>query len=319
MKRPTLFSLAAVALSLALGSSAVAQTVVATIPVGSSPDWVAVDRKTDLIYAVNAGSNNVSVIDGSTNTVVGTDAVSNFPQAAAVNPILDQIYVGAFGSKDQLSVIAGKTNRVVSIPISNSGVVTGIAADTANNSLYMCNPSNNVVALHETKGHVTSTTINVPNCGFGMAVNATADLIYVGTFTPNVTVIDGSSNTIVNTFSIDLTGVVSVAIDASSNHLAIVDTNAGQLEVLDADTGARLGTVSGLQKPFGLVLVPGAKFALVTEESGNDMAVVDTVNYTIVNRTPVGTFPLAMDFNPLTKLAYVANSNSNSVTVISLP
>src|SRR5579862_5614549 len=108
MKRPTLFSLAAVALSLALGSSAVAQTVVATIPVGSSPDWVAVDRKTDLIYAVNAGSNNVSVIDGSTNTVVGTDAVSNFPQAAAVNPILDQIYVGAFGSKDQLSVIAGK-------------------------------------------------------------------------------------------------------------------------------------------------------------------------------------------------------------------
>ena len=179
MKRLTIFSLAAVAFSLAVGPSAVAQTVVATIPVGSSPDWVAVDRITNLIYAVNVGSNSVSVIDGSTNTVTATDTVSNFPQAAAVNPILDQIYVGAFGSTDQLSVILGKTNRVVSIPISKSGVVTGIAADIANNSLYMCNPSNNVVVLHEINGHVTNTTITVPNCGFGMAVNPKTDLIYV--------------------------------------------------------------------------------------------------------------------------------------------
>jgi YVTN family beta-propeller protein len=319
MKRPTLFSFAAVAFSLALGPTAFAQTVVATIPVGSSPDWVVVDRNTDLIYAVNVGSNNVSVINGATNTVVATDAVSNFPQAAAVDPILDQIYVGAFGSKDQLSVIEGKTNRVVSIPISSSGVVTGIAADTANNSLYMCNPSNNVVVLHKTNGHVTSTTINVPNCGFGMAVNAKTDLIYVGTFTPNITVIAGSSNTVVNTFGINLTGVVSVAVDAKSNHLGIVDANAGQMEVLDAATGALLGTVSGLLTPFSMVFLPGAGFALVTEENGNDMAVVDTTNYKVVSRISVGTFPLGMDYDPITKLAYVANYSSNSVTVISIP
>lgn len=141
----------------------------------------------------------------------------------------------------------------------------------------------------------------------------------MGTFTPNVTVIDGSSNKVVNTFSIDLTGVVSVAIDARSNHLGIVDTNAGKLEVLDAATGMLLGTVSGLQSPFSMVFVPGARFALVTEESGNDMALVDTAHFTIVNRTPVGAFPLGMDYDPVTKLAYVANSNSNSVTVISLP
>jgi len=152
-----------------------------------------------------------------------------------------------------------------------------------------------------------------------MAANAKTDLIYVGTFTPNVTVIDGSSNTIVNTFSIDLTGVVSVATDAHSNHLGIVDTNAGKLEVLDAATGALLGTVSGLQSPFGIVFEPGARFALVTEESGNDMALVDTTNYSIVNRTPVGMFPLGMDYDFATKLAYVANYNSNSVTVISIP
>jgi YVTN family beta-propeller protein len=318
MKRPNIFCLAAAALSLALSLSAAGQTVVATIPVGANPDWVAVDRSTNLIYVVNVGSNTVSVIDGATNAVVANDTVSNFPQAVTVDSTLNQIYVGAFGSSDQLSIIAGKSNRVRSIPISKSGVVTGIAADTANNSVYMCNPSNNVVVLDGKTERVT-TTINVPNCGFGLAANSKTNLIYAATFTPNVTVIDGSTNQVVDTFSIDLTGVVSVATDARSNHLGIVDTNAGELEVLNPDTGALLGAVTGLQRPFGAVFEPGARFALVTEESGNDMALVDTANYTIVSHTPVGTFPIGIDYDPATKLAYVANYDSNSVTVISIP
>lgn len=318
MKRLNIFCFAAVALPLTLGSSALGQTVVATIPVGSSPDWVAVDRTTDLIYAVNVGSNTVSVINGTTNSVVATDAVSSFPQAATVDSTLNRIYVGAFQSSAPLSIIDGKSNRVRSIPISNSGVVTGIAADTANNSVYMCYSSNYVVVLDGKTGRVTS-DIYVPNCGFGMAVNSKANLIYSGTFAPNVTVIDGSTNQVVNTFSIDLTGVASVASDGRSNHLGIVDTNAGKLEVLDASTGALLGTISGLQNPFGVVFEPGAKFALVTEENGNDMALVNTTNFTIVSRTPVGTFPIGIDYDPVTKLAYVANYQSNTVTVISIP
>jgi len=113
--------------------------------------------------------------------------------------------------------------------------------------------------------------------------------------------------------------LVSVAVDAKSNHLGIVDANAGQMEVLDAATGALLGTVSGLLTPFSMVFLPGAGFALVTEENGNDMAVVDTTNYKVVSRISVGTFPLGMDYDPITKLAYVANYSSNSVTVISIP
>jgi YVTN family beta-propeller protein len=319
MRHPNIFCFAVVALSLALSLSAVGQTVVATIPVGANPDWVAVDRRTNLIYVVNVGSNTVSVIDGSTNTVVATDTVANFPQADTYDSALDQIYVGVFGSSDQVSIIAGKSNRVRSVPISGSGVVTGIAADSANSSVYMCNPPNDVVVLDEKTDRV-SAIVNVPNCGFGLAVDAKANLIYVATFTPNITVIDGRNNQIVDNFSIDLTGVVSVATDpAGSNHLGIVDTNAGKFEVLDASTGALLGTVSGLQNPFGVVFEPGAKYALVTEENANDMALIFTTNYTVVSRTPVGTFPLGVDYNPARKLAYVANYESNTVTAISIP
>jgi len=38
------------------------------VTVGSQPDAVAVNRKTDKIYVANFGSNNVTVIDGLTLT-----------------------------------------------------------------------------------------------------------------------------------------------------------------------------------------------------------------------------------------------------------
>src|SRR3989442_15350729 len=54
---------------------AFAQTVVATVPVGSVPRNVGVNDKTNRAYVANEGSGTVSVIDGCTNTVVATVSV----------------------------------------------------------------------------------------------------------------------------------------------------------------------------------------------------------------------------------------------------
>jgi YVTN family beta-propeller protein len=313
MKTPILVTAA-----LLLSCTAVAQTVVATIPVGSAPSLVAVNRKTDLIYVSNAGGNSVSVIDGSTNTVVNTDLVASFPQAVALNPVLNRIYVGSFGSTDQLSVINGATNQVKQLQIGKSGVATGLTVNPNTGSVYICNPVSNLVVFNGKTNKIT-TTISVPNCSFGMNVIAKTNLIYVATFTPNITVIDGTSNKIVNTLPLDLTGAVSVAADAQSNRLGVVDTNAGQFEVIDAATGTVSGTVTGLQRPFGAVYLPGAKHALITEESGNDVALIDTTTFTVVSRTAVGQFPLGIDYDSTTHLAYVVNTTDSTVSVVSIP
>jgi YVTN family beta-propeller protein len=49
-----------------------AQTVIATIDVGVNPIGVAVNPTTNRIYVANDGDNTVSVIDGTTNTVIDT-------------------------------------------------------------------------------------------------------------------------------------------------------------------------------------------------------------------------------------------------------
>lgn len=294
-----------------------AQVVVATIPVGSGASLLAVDRPSDLIYVSNAGDNTVSVIDGKTNTVIATDSVAGYPQAVAANPTLDRIYVGSF-SAAEVSVINGKTNKVANVVISKTPTITGMAADPTTGSVYLCNESKDIVVLNGNTNKVT-TTLNIPNCGFGIGVDAQTNLIYAATFTPNVTVINGSTNQVVNTFPLDLTGAVTVAVDARSNHYGVVDTNAGEFEISDAATGKVLGAVTGLERPFGAVFLPGGKQALVTEESGNDLALLDTTTFTVISRTAVGNFPLGLDYDSATKLAYVVNATDDTVSVVQIP
>ena len=69
-----------------------ANTVVATVPIGSDFWGVAVNPNTNLIYTANAWSSSVSVVDGGTNTVVATVPVGSSPQGMAVNPNTNRIY-----------------------------------------------------------------------------------------------------------------------------------------------------------------------------------------------------------------------------------
>ena len=86
----------------------VPNSVVKTINVGKSPDGVAVNPNTNMVYVANAYSNMTSVIDSSTNTLVTTIAVGNSPSAVAVNPNTKMVYVVNYND-NTVSVIDGST------------------------------------------------------------------------------------------------------------------------------------------------------------------------------------------------------------------
>jgi YVTN family beta-propeller protein len=58
--------------------------VIATIPVGTTPEGVAVTPDGSKVYVANSDSNNVSVIDTATNTVTATTPVGSYPIAFGV-------------------------------------------------------------------------------------------------------------------------------------------------------------------------------------------------------------------------------------------
>ena len=79
-------------------------TVVATIPVGASPQGVAINPDGTFAYVANGGNDNVSVIDTATNTVVATIPVGDapaflaFPVKAAGPTNIEQCKKGGWGT-----------------------------------------------------------------------------------------------------------------------------------------------------------------------------------------------------------------------------
>ena len=67
-----------------------AETVTAAIPTSARPVAAAVNPMANKIYVANEGSNNVTVIDGATNTTT-TVGVGTEPSGVAVNPVTSRI------------------------------------------------------------------------------------------------------------------------------------------------------------------------------------------------------------------------------------
>ena len=101
----------------ASASSPPTYRVSATVPAGTAAFGVAVDPSTHTAYVVNRSSNNVTVIDGTTNTVTATVPVGANPFGVAVDPSTHTAYVTNFNS-GSVSVINGGTRQVTAtIPV----------------------------------------------------------------------------------------------------------------------------------------------------------------------------------------------------------
>jgi YVTN family beta-propeller protein len=76
--------------ALVFAAAAKAQTITATVTVGAGPGAVAVNPVTNKIYVTNSGSNNVTVIDGATNTTTTVPAGTG-AGGVSVNTVTNKI------------------------------------------------------------------------------------------------------------------------------------------------------------------------------------------------------------------------------------
>ena len=115
------------------------------VTVGTLPYAVAVNPNTNMVYVANSGSNTVSVINGTTNTVVQNVTVGISPYGIAVNPNITMIYVANYDS-NTVSVIDGTTNSVVqTVPVGISPV--GVDVNPKTNMVYVANHDDGTLSI----------------------------------------------------------------------------------------------------------------------------------------------------------------------------
>jgi len=186
-----------------------ADSVIATIPVGSAPTGIALDAANGNLYVANNGDKTVSVISGQTNTVIGTPIpVGNLPIAVAFDSNNGGLYVANNFDKT-ISVISGQTNTEIGSRILVGNPPWAIAFDPVQphhlfGSLYVINSNyasdNTVSVISGQTNTVIGTPIPVGIYPDSIAFDSANGNLYVAnTGSDTISVISGQTNKVIRT------------------------------------------------------------------------------------------------------------------------
>ena len=289
--------------------SAVAQVVIATVPVGTNPGGVGVNPVTNKIYVANGlcnengscGQGTMTVIDGASNNTT-TVNIGVAPGVPVVNSVTNKIYVAngcgnappCGSNPGTVMVIDGATNSITAtIPV---GWYAGfIAANPVTNKIYVTNNCGNDPSC-SSPGTLTvidgvtnnPTTLPVGGNPFDVEVNPVTNKIYVVNNCGNapncdsigtVTVIDGSTN---NTATINVgAGPYFAAVNPVTDKIYVANSacslqqlpcsNPGTVTVIDGATNNTTTlNLMGDFAPFGVALNAVTNKIYVVNTCGSD-------------------------------------------------
>ncbi|PWU81272.1 MAG: hypothetical protein DLM72_07765 [Candidatus Nitrosopolaris wilkensis] len=264
-----------------------ADSVIATIPVGAQPYGDVYDPANGDIY-VATSTNIVKVISGSTNKVIAniTEPNGSASRELAYDPANGYIYV-ANADAGTVGVIDGSTNRyVTTINIPCDGCrypfPDGVAYDSANRDIYVANAG-----------------------GFydGSTVRST------------VSVIDGSTNSLINTIHLSNTNSITDTYDPANGYIYVVDVGGG-VSVIDGSTNTVVKIINGVASPVQLVYDPANGYLYTAGHTSNVVSVIDTRTNTLVATIPGLKDPTGVGYSPVNDHIYVPNQGSNYVSII---
>ncbi|HEV2396451.1 MAG TPA: hypothetical protein VGS27_05900 [Candidatus Sulfotelmatobacter sp.] len=321
MKIRSLFSAGLVLAATCFVASSATSTV-KSIPVGNAPRFLTVNQITNRIYVSNLTDSTVSVIDGASDSVIATIPVGSFPEAVDVNSVTNLIYVANLLS-GTVSVIDGASNAVVA---TISGVVSpfGVAVNPITNQIFVSSSNGqNYVAVIDGATNTILTKIPVANIPNGLTVNSTANVIYVANeASGTVSVIDGSSDAVVNTFALPQGAEpFLIGLDPITNRLFVTAPNYAVVYVLDASVGTLLETITAgkvaFKSPAAAIMFKPGKTVLVSDSSLNAVIEFSETTYSALAGLKGGNGPFGIAVNRKAGKIYVAESGNNTVNVYS--
>jgi YVTN family beta-propeller protein len=275
-----------------------------------SPRGIALNPKTNKLYAVNTSNGSVTVLDGAghyTSAVkVGTD-----PEAIAINPVTNRIYVANSGSGN-VSVIDGATDKVIAT-VTVGELPYVIAANPVANKLYVSKTFSNTMTVIDGATNITS-SLKAGIQADEIAVNAVTNKLYLISYqSHNVTVIDGvddSSATVAA--GIHLWGI---AVNPATNRVYLTNAGSSNVTILDVKTNTTTVVDAG-GIPCALAVDASADRIYAANYATDNVTVIDGASNSAIATVTVGARPQAIAIDSVTRRVYVANTHSDTVTVI---
>ena len=304
--------------------------VIETITGFSAPYGIALSLDNDLIYVSNFGQFNVtgtvSVINGTTNTIVATIYVDKNPQAIAYNPANGLFYVANTYS-NTLSIINGTTNTLIgSIPVGDvpGKSPTGIAVNSVNNTVYVTNTGSNTVSVingttNVVVGNITSGIGGSFFSPTGITYNSDNDNLYVtNRGSDTVSVINSTTNMLIDEIPIDAIAPSGIIYNAANNYVYVTNTGSNTVSVINGTTNALVETIPVGLGPNGITYNQNNGDVYVANSINGTISVISGLTNTVYNTIPIGinNNPNGVSYNPTNNTLFITNSNSNTVSAV---
>ena len=105
-----------------------------------------------------------------------------------------------------------------------------------------------------------------------------------------------------------------MTMDAAAHRLYLAHNET--VDVVDTDTGKKVGAITGLKGTHGVALGPAGKYGYISDGRGDAIVVFDRDSLEKLAVVPAGTNPDGITYEPVTKTVWAFNGRSSDVSVL---
>jgi YVTN family beta-propeller protein len=296
---------------------------------GAPPVDLAVNPITSKLYVAVPEANKVYVIDDTSKNIVSNITVGGYPNAVAINTITNTVYV-ASPETNHIYVIDGYTNKLEKI-IDVSETVGDIAVDTSQISsigglVFVALTGNDTVSVIDGSDNKIIDNVKVGKSPWGIAIDSMTNRAYVtNSGADTVSVIDfvsfanGTfSGKVIDNIQVELfpMGIVS---DPNTGRLYVANSGSNTVSIVDGSINKQINKITVGLFPQALAInqnKTGVPKVYVGNTGSNTISVIDPKSNTVQNPISVGNVPYDVAINEQTNTVYVANYDSEAVSVV---
>jgi len=291
----------------------------------------------ELAYVTNEDSQNLSVIDTQTDSVVATLAVGTRPRGVKVSPDGRTVYVALSGSpkcppsmpdeeceklkadktKDgiaEVDVVARRVRRV--LPGGSDPEQFDITND--GKRLYISNEDAGSASVVDVAKGTIDTTVKVGAEPEGVRISPDGKIVYVTAESDtSIRVLDAATGAVKARIKVGRRPR-DVAFTPDGKRAYATAEVGGTVSVIDVANNRVLATISLPKdaKPMGVRVSPDGDRVYVATGRGGTVVVIDPATNKITGSVKVGQRPWGIALTPDGSKLYTANGPSNDVSVV---
>ena len=309
-------------------------TVLAQVPVGSTPGFAATPPPRaaagqPLLYVANRAAGVLTVVDTTTTAVRGTIPIGDGPpQYIAFSPDGTRAYVSVFSEQNNAQnntvnrVVVVDTLRggvVASIPVGTRPYALAVTPDAAGSEVWVPNHDAASISIIDTATNTVTKTLPVAPNPHWVAFSPDGNLAYTANHESNlITVLDVATKTVVGEVRVGRSPH-SVAVSPTEPLVANVNYDSHSVSIIDTRTNMVTATIAHVgAHPQALAWAPDGRHLYTANVDEGTVSVINTESMTVTARIPTGKSPTSVAVDPSGQTAYVTNLRSGTLTVLKI-